>query len=307
MKRIKSILLLLLGFVLILSGCTKNELPIEGSGDFLDSGYVVSADWLKENLEKDNVIILDARGADPHSKGHIPGAIAVMWQQFTDMTGGPGDPNWGTVLEPNALSEKLSEVGLDLDKEIIVYTSSPNGWGEDGRIVWMLRRAGFEKAKLLDGGIEFWESKKYEISKDEVIPNATAVKVTSLDNSTNITTEELASKIDDLLIIDVREKKEYDGATDFGEARGGHLPGSINLTFNQFLNSNGTLKTREEIQNILDDLGIKKDSEIVTYCTAGIRSAHMQIVLTMLGYEDVRNYDASFYAWSGNPDLPLEK
>jgi len=112
---------------------------------------------------------------------------------------------------------------------------------------------------------------------------------------------------DDLVIIDVREKKEYEGATDFGEARGGHLPGAVNLTFNQFLNEDGTLKTATQIKAILDTNGINADDDIVTYCTAGIRSAHMQIVLTMLGYENVRNYDASFHEWAGNPELLLEK
>ena len=51
----------------------------------------------------------------------------------------------------------------------------------------------------------------------------------------------------------------------------------------------------------------KKDDEIVTYCTAGIRSAHMQIVLDMLGYKDAKNYDQSFNAWAGNEDLEVVK
>lgn len=276
--------------------------------EFADTSYIADANWVKENLGKENLLILDARGADTYAKGHIPGAIAVTWQNFADMSGAPGEnPNWGTVLEPKALSEKLSAFGISKDKEIVIYTSTKGGWGEDGRIVWMLKRAGFDNVKMLDGGFEYWKAKNYEVSKDIVEPTPATVEVTSLDNSTNIDTEELASKIDDLVVIDVREKNEYEGAQNFGEARGGHLPGAINITFNQFLNSDGTLKTAKEIKAILDENGIEKDDEIVTYCTAGIRSAHMQIVLSMMGYENVRNYDASFYAWAGNADLELQK
>ena len=315
MKKLLLILVAVLSLALVATGCssdTKTSVESNKStGDaveFADTSYIVDANWLKENLGKENLLILDARGADTYAKGHIPGAIAVTWQNFADMSGAPGgNPNWGTVLEPKALSEKLSEFGISKDKEIVVYTSTKGGWGEDGRIVWMLKRAGFDNVKMLDGGFEYWEANKYEVSKDIVEPTPAAVEVTALDNSTNIDTEELASRIGDLVIIDVREKDEYEGAQKFGEARGGHLPGAINITFNRFLNSDGTLKTASEIKAILDENGIEKDDEIVTYCTSGIRSAHMQIVLTMMGYENVRNYDASFYAWAGNQDLELEK
>lgn len=275
--------------------------------EFVDDSYIVTADWLKENIDREDLLVLDARGEDAHKKGHISGAIPVMWQGFANMEGGPGEANWGTVLEPKALSEKLSQHGITKDKEIVVYTTSPNGWGEEGRIVWMLKRAGFENAKMLDGGYDYWSSNGYETSKDKVELVAGNVEVTDLDNETNITTEELNSKLNEVVIIDVRDKSEYEGATKYGEARGGHLPGAINITFNEFLNKDGTLKTAEEIQSILDDNGIKKDDEIVTYCTAGIRSAHMQIVLDMMGYENAKNYDASFYAWAGNEDLEVEK
>lgn len=329
MKRFKFILIVILALGLIVGGCSNkkdvvdegnHQQPPVGEGkesvneleedtiEFVDTSYMVSADWLKENMAKENLLILDARGADDHKKGHIPGAIAIMWQEFSNMEGAPGkEPNWGTVLQAKNLSEKLSAYGITKDKEIVVYTTSPDGWGEDGRIVWMLRRAGFENTKILDGGFEYWTSKDYEVSRDDVVPTPATVMIESLDNNTNIDTEELADNLDNLVIIDVRAKDEYNGAINFGEPRGGHLPGAINITFSQFLNKNGTLKTAKEIKDILDSNGINKDDEIVTYCTAGIRSAHMQIVLTMMGYDNVRNYDASFYSWSGNADLEVEK
>ncbi len=273
----------------------------------IDSKYVVSSEWLKENLSKANLLILDARGQETYDKGHIPGAIAVTWQGFANLQGAPGEANWGTVLEPEALSEKLSELGISTDKEIVLYTNTVGGWGEDGRIVWMLKRAGFDNVKLLDGGFNVWSAKGYEVTKEKTAPVAAAVEVKALDDKTNITTEELNSKLGKVVIIDTREKDEYEGATKFGEARGGHIPGAINIPFNSFTNADGTLKTATEIEGILASNNIKKDDEIVTYCTAGIRSAHMQLVLEILGYSNAKNYDASFYAWAGNSSLSIEK
>ena len=317
-KRFAFILALILTLTLVVSGCSNNsdntsagetekQEPTEESVEFVDTSYIVDADWLNENLDNENLLILDARGADAYNKGHIPGAIAVMWQNFADMSGTPADnPNWGTVLKAEELSKKLSEFGISPDKEIVVYTATDGGWGEDGRIVWMLKRAGFENAKMLDGGFEYWTSKGYEVSKEAVEPTPTEVNITKLSDDTNIETEELANRLGELVVIDARAKDEYEGAQNYGEARGGHVPGAINIPFNEFLNKDGTLKTAGEIKAILDSNGIDKDDEIVTYCTAGIRSAHMQIVLDMMGY-NARNYDASFYVWSANENLEVEK
>ncbi len=317
MKKLTSILLMILCLALIISGCTSksndnvveeknNQDTIEEPKDAIESEYLVDVNWLKENVNREDILILDARGQDTYDKGHIPGAIAVSWQGFANMQGAPGDANWGTVLEPVALSEKLSEFGIIKDKEIIVYTNTA-GWGEDGRILWMLKRAGYNNIKILDGGFNLWSGKGYDVSKEAVTPIPANVEITELNNDTNIDTEELSNKLGTVVIIDTREKDEYQGATKYGEVRGGHLPGAINIPFNQLLNKDGTLKSTQEINAILDGNGIKKEDEIVTYCTAGIRSAHMQVVLNMLGYENVKNYDASFYAWSANTDLEVEK
>ena len=322
MKKIAFMLVLILALSLVVSGCLSNsdntptdetdvqetvEESTEETVEFVDTSYIVDADWLNENLGNENILILDARGQEAYDKGHIPGAIAVTWQNFADMSGTQADnPNWGTVLKAEELSKKLSELGISADKEIVVYTTTDGGWGEDGRIVWMLKRAGFENARMLDGGFEYWTSKGYEVSKEAVEPNPTEVNITKLSDDTNIETEELANRLGELVIIDARSKKEYEGAQNYGEARGGHIPGAINIPFTEFLNKDGTLKTAKEIKAILDSNGIDKDDEIVTYCTAGIRSAHMQIILDMMGY-NARNYDASFYVWAANQNLEVEK
>ena len=319
-KGISLLIVLLITLSLFISGCSSEGNETETTQDtestdntqddnisFEDESYIVDIDWLKENIEDEEILILDARGEDEYKKGHIPGAIAISWQEFSDMKGKPGDENWGTVLKGEELSQKLSEAGITDDKKIVVYSDTQKGWGEDGRIVWMLRRVGMDKPVMLDGGFNYWKSQGEEISKDPVERIASNTEVSSLDDQTNITTEELIEKKEQVKVIDVRSKKEFNGATDYGEPRGGYIPGAINIDFYEFLNKDGTLKTASEIKSILDENGIEKNDEIVTYCTAGIRSAHMQIVLDMLGYKDAKNYDQSFNAWAGNEDLEVVK
>jgi len=39
----------------------------------------------------------------------------------------------------------------------------------------------------------------------------------------------------------------------------------------------------------------------------GIRSGYTSMILRAVGFEKVRNYEASIYEWGGDPSMPMEK
>jgi len=265
----------------------------------------VSTEWLSKNMN--SVKIIDARGK-LYKLGHVPGAIELNWKTLSNMDAKFGSEKWGTVLEKDALSKKLDALGLKSTDEIVIYSKTHDAWGEDGRIYWTLKMAGFENLHILDGGMDKWEKEdRKTVFLKTKYPEVTN-SIVKWDNSRNITTDQLIKEFNDLVIIDTREEDEYLGATKYGEARGGHIEGAINIPFNLFLEKDGTLKKSRSIKKILKSKGItnKNSMKIVTYCTAGIRSAHMQVVLESLGY-NARNYDASFYRWANIKTLKLEK
>ncbi|GAA0746084.1 sulfurtransferase [Clostridium oceanicum] len=274
---------------------------------YTDNSYLMNPEKLSKDLKKENLLIIDARSKKEYKKGHIPGAINVQWQYFTNTEGKSGDKGWGMLLSKDKLSEKFSDLGIDKNKDIIVYASNKKGWGEDGRIVWMLRMAGLNKSKMLNGGFVYWENNDFEISKDTSEPKKNNFKIENLDMKTYADTAWTKENINKAVILDAREEKEYKGATDFGEARGGHLPKAKLFTFNKVFNDDETLKSEKEIKDMLTKAGIKKDDQILTYCTAGIRSAHLALILKMVGYDNVKNYDGSYYRWAAEKDLKLEK
>lgn len=322
-KRSKKFLSLLVSTLLVgslLVGCTANKTAEKKNNTevtqtekektataYVDGSYITDAKWLSENLKSKDVLILDARENKDYAKGHIPGAINVAWQGFSNMEGKPGDKGWGVVLSDDKLSEKLSAIGVDKNKTIVIYCNSKKGWGEDGRFVWMLKMAGIENAKMLNGGFNFWESSKYEVSTEVASPVASSFKIEKSNKADTINTEELNAKLDKVKILDSREKNEYEGAVNFGEARGGHIPGAISLPFNSLLKEDGTFKSADEMETIFKTAGLNKEDEIVTYCTAGIRSAHLALTLRMMGYNNVKNYDESFYTWAKDESLKIEK
>ena len=83
-------------------------------------------------------------------------------------------------------------------------------------------------------------------------------------------------------LVDVREPEEYAGATLYFEARGGHVPGAENRPWRQLLAGVAALP---------------EDKKVVTYCTGGVRSGMVYLLLRDAG-RDVANYDGSWWEWA---------
>jgi len=258
--------------------------------------YVTDASYVKNHLS--DIILVDARGEETAAKGTVKGAIALTWQYLaTCEDGATGDANWGCILDTARLSERLGEMGLSKDKEIVLFSSNQDGWGEDGRIAWELLAAGYTKVKIVDGGYPALKAAGIETQNGASKPTPTTVSVSSVDMTHDINTDELKDNYDQYKVVDVRSDKEYDGDTAYGEAKGGHLPGAIHIRYTDLFNTDGTLKSNAELTKLFTDAGLSKNDKIVTYCTAGIRSAYMQLVMEMCGFENVKNYDESYYRW----------
>jgi thiosulfate/3-mercaptopyruvate sulfurtransferase len=300
--------LLVLGLLASIAGCAKTtQAPATNqtaATDQVKSQLYVDANWLKANLDK--VIILDVRTADVYQAGHIPGAINAPWQSLANMTGKPGDKGWGTILPAADLAKKLGDMGINGDKTVITY-GAPPGWGEEGRVLWVLQMAGITNAKMLDGGWKAWQGIQGATSTDVPKPTAVTFSIASLNQNLNVTTDFIIANQKTIKIVDARSVKEYNGATDYSEPRGGHLPGAINLPFEQMYNQDGTIKSTDELKKLFADAGLKPEDAIVTYCTKGIRSGDMMVIMRNLGFTNVKNYDASYYEWSGNQSLTIEK
>jgi thiosulfate/3-mercaptopyruvate sulfurtransferase len=268
----------------------ENKVTFEGK-------YIVNADYVMENKNNENVLLIDARGEEVAKEGTVDGAIAVKWQMIANVEGKPGDEMWGTVLSTDELSEKLSSFGIDMDKEIIIFGTAQKGWGDEGRILWELNMAGCENAKMVDGGYDALVKAGLDITKGASAPVPSEVVIAELNNDHNINTDELKAEYDNFKIVDARADEEYDGQTLYGESKGGHLPNAIHINFTDLFNEDGMLKSNADIETMFNENGITKEDKVVTYCTAGIRSAYMQLVLEMCGFESTLNYDESYYRW----------
>jgi thiosulfate/3-mercaptopyruvate sulfurtransferase len=114
---------------------------------------------------------------------------------------------------------------------------------------------------------------------------------------TEIDSAELAGRLGEVRVVDVRRAEEYDGSLGNPcDPRQGHVPGAVNLPIEELVFLSG--------DEVRERLGLEEGAEVVAYCHGGSRSATAVQILRSLGY-DARNYSGSWHEWS-RTDLPLE-
>ena len=113
-----------------------------------------------------------------------------------------------------------------------------------------------------------------------------------------IALDELARRLGELALLDVRTAEEFDGSLGQPcDPRQGHIPGARNLDVYRLM-----AMSPDELRAALD---LEPGAEIVAYCHGGSRSAIATQVLRSFGYE-ARNYVGSWHEWSRHDGLPIE-
>jgi len=114
----------------------------------------------------------------------------------------------------------------------------------------------------------------------------------------DVALEELARRLGEVAVLDVRTPREYDGtAGNACDPRQGHIPGARNVDVYRLMEM-----SPDEVRG---EIALEEGAEVVTYCHSGQRSAMAAQILRALGY-DARNYVGSWHEWSRHEDLPVE-
>jgi len=112
-----------------------------------------------------------------------------------------------------------------------------------------------------------------------------------------------------VVVVDNRSFNEFIGKdVRPGASRGGHIPGAVHLEWTKFSDKLNTFKSAQDIEKVLNQRGITKDTKVVTYCQTGIgRSTDMALAMKLIGYNNVVEYTGSWEEWSSDPRLPIER
>jgi thiosulfate/3-mercaptopyruvate sulfurtransferase len=102
--------------------------------------------------------------------------------------------------------------------------------------------------------------------------------------------EELAARLGELALLDVRSPAEYDGSRGAPcDPRQGHIPGARNVSLDVIAAAD-----EDELRALV---ALPAGAEVVAYCHSGARSAQAVAILARCGFE-ARNYVGSWHEWS---------
>ena len=248
-----------------------------------------------------SITVLDARKRKLYRRGHIPGAQHAGWTRYR--------ASWfkgGRLPDDlDELARDLAELGVDDDRPVLVCGDAEDGWGEEGRIAWMIRYLGHRAVAILDGGCDAWLAAGRPFSEEETEPPAGTFTPRIQPALRALTPDVLTALGDDSIqLLDVRSAKEFNGASPYFEARRGHIPTAINVPFRAFFDTEGRVQNEQAIEAALKHADIDRDRRLIVYCTAGVRSAFVTERLREFGIE-AANYEASFWGWSSDPGRPV--
>jgi len=270
---------------------------------------LVSTDWLAQRLSDPNVRVVDAtlplvgqpgHGRDSYDAGHIPGAVFFDINAIAD----PDTDLPHMLPSPAAFAKAAGDLGLGQDATIVVYDA--HGIYSAPRVWWTLRAMGHDDVFVLDGGLKKWlaEGRPVETTAANPAPAQRPLAfqpnlVADIADVTEVLTNGAAQ------VVDARSVARFRGEAPEPRAslRSGHMPGALNLPFNEVVNADGTLKSADELRAIVSHIDLGRP--IITSCGSGVTASVLALALARLGRFDVAVYDGSWTEWGGRSDTAV--
>jgi thiosulfate/3-mercaptopyruvate sulfurtransferase len=274
---------------------------------------LVSAAWLDQHLDDPDLVVLDCtvlvepdgsggllsvNGRANYESGHIPTA------GFADLLGELSDgdsPMDFAMPSPEQFAAAMEALGVSDDSRVVLYDASGSVWA--ARVWWMLRWIGFDRAALLDGGLNAWTAGGRALSTEPADRPAGQLTVRLRPQLIADRDEVLASIGDEsVTLIDSLPPAHYRGEMTMYE-RPGHIPGAVNIPVFSAIDEAGHYRSLDELATLFEG---DRDGRAITYCGGGIAASSNAFVMTRLGFTDVAVYAASLQEWTADPDNPMQ-
>lgn len=245
---------------------------------------LIEADELLKKAGDGNLRIYDATIVDDiYMQGHIPGAVFFDHARFSDPNG-----RYEYTISPEALlAEQIGKAGIANDSEVIVYACGMLPYAI--RAWWVLRYAGHNNVRVLNGGIDAWKAAGGQV--EQKVNQYEPVRFTARFTPGMFSSkEEIMASMDDddVATINVMPLVSYEGK---------HIVGSTCLPCLDLMEGMDTLLPDEQLAARLSEASNYK--RIITYCGGGIAATVNAAAHLITGHTNVGVYDGSLYEWLG--------
>ena len=281
--------------------------------------FIIESEWLAEHLDDPNVVFLDSTthllpredkpcdvvsGRADFEAAHIPGA------QFVDLDKELSDPNQPahlrfTLPSMQMFAQVMSRLGITNDTQVVCYATANHWWAT--RMWWMLRVFGHDKASVLNGGFQKWAREGRAIAVGQGKPRTASLFEPSFRAELVANKADVLAAINDPRIctnnaLRPEQHRGEPGGSNYG--RPGHIVGSVNIAAIHIVDESNDFRPLHELRTMFSQ-ALASD-RVITYCGGGIAASSDALILTILGHQNVRIYDASLSEWARDKSLPME-
>jgi len=273
---------------------------------------LVSTEWLDARLGGPGLRVVDGSwylpgsGRDPaaeYAAGHIPGAVFFD----LDATSDRASPLPHMLPDAESFGHRMSGLGLNDVDDLVVYDGSGVNLSAP-RVWWMFRVFGHDRVAILDGGMVKWRREGRPLEAGVV--TSPPGRFTARPDRASV--RDLAAVRANLetraeQVVDMRSAGRFAGTDPEPRPglRGGHVPGSLNLPYDELVSADGTLLPRDELRRRIARAGIDPARPIVATCGSGTSACALVYALRVLGYDHVALYDGAWTEWGGRDDTPV--
>ena len=273
---------------------------------------VISAEDLHTHIDDPDWVVVDCRftltdpsaGKRNYDEGHIPGA---RYMHLDDDLAAPVTESTGRhpLPDPNTLATKLGELGIDNNTQVVAYDDAFGAMAS--RLWWLLRWLGHDNVALLDGGLPAWIRKKMPLTPDiPAIEKKIFTPSIRHDMVVDMQGMEAVVTSGNNVIIDARAEERFSGEVEPLDKVAGHIPGAMNLPFEDNLDLDGTFMDKDEIVDLYKDfLGDKDGEHVVMMCGSGVTACHNLVAMEIAGLKGAKLYAGSWSEWITDSNHPI--
>jgi thiosulfate/3-mercaptopyruvate sulfurtransferase len=266
---------------------------------------VVETEWLETRLGTPGLKVIDLRPQPEYNTAHITGSLSLNVESFRGNIGGVPS----LLLPPPMLAAQFSLLGLQ-PSDTIVLVSGEKLY--DTTLAGMaFERLGHMDYAVMNGGYAKWALEGRPA--DAALPAVTESIYPTKHHADHFTVDfqTVAARLGKpgTVIIDVRPADFHTGKKS-DEARSGHIPGALSRPFSEDVITSPdkvvTFKPTDALADAYRQMIPTTDTEVIVHCRTGHQASQTYFVLKrLLGYSNVRWYDAGWTEWAARPELPI--
>lgn len=242
-------------------------------------------------------------GYDAYRSGHIPDAVyADLDRQLSDPVI-PGITGRHPLPSSDRLMKAFRTWGIQQDSTVVVYDQNNSSMAA-ARAWWVLRYAGLEDVRVLNGGLDAWLDAGFETEEGPPAEPAESTAMFTPDWEANrlVSTQEIQKG--NLNLIDARSEERYAGKIEPIDPIAGHIPGAACLPFTELVDEQGKFLPVDHLKNRLE---VFRQPDSVAYCGSGVTACHLILACVAAGLPEPRLYAGSWSEWITDPDHPVAR